>query len=396
MRQAAGRAAEWRTTMASSRGAIRNISYFATYLMKCLHSEPVHSPAPLLDRKVRALCESIREHALSLRTMQTLHSLGILAAVCGLLSMGAVHIHAQSTFGSIRGTTQDSSGGVLPDTQITLHSVDKNTDRTVKTDGTGNYLFENVLAGSYSLRAQHDGFADAVVSGIVLAARQDSRYTLTMTIAATANTVEVTSTATQINTENGVLADSKGGDQIGELPLNFRASTTSPLAALTTSANVQTDNQGNVAVGGATANMVGYSVDGISTANVFTSTAGTNPYPSSEGIAELKISAFNNNAEFSQVGDVTFTTKGGTNQFHGSTFEYLQNAALDARVYSFSEKAPKRFNTFGGSVGGRLRFLTSTMGTTRHSSSSTMRATAETRRSPSSTRCPAFLTERET
>jgi hypothetical protein len=284
--------------------------------------------------------------------MQALHFLGALAVLCGMLSMGAVHSQAQSTFGSIRGTAQDSSGGVLPDTKVTLHSVDKNTDRTVKADSAGNYLFENVLAGSYSLQAQHDGFADAVVAGIVLAARQDSRYTLTMTIAATASTVEVTATATQINTENGVLSDSKGGDQIGELPLNFRASTTSPLAALTTSANVQTDNQGNVAVGGATANMVGYSVDGISTANVFTSGAGTNPYPSSEGIAELKISAFNNNAEFSQVGDVTFTTKGGANEFHGSTFEYLQNAALDARVYGFPDKAPKQFNTFGGSVGG--------------------------------------------
>jgi hypothetical protein len=107
-------------------------------------------------------------------------------------------------------------------------------------------LFENGLDGNYSLRARHDGFDDAVVAGIVLAARQDSRYTLTMTIAATASTVEVTSTATQINTENEVLADSKGGAQIGEFPLNFRASTTSPLAALTTSANMQTDNQGNV------------------------------------------------------------------------------------------------------------------------------------------------------
>src|SRR5580658_5201042 len=152
MGQAAGRAAEWRTTMASSRGAIRNISYFATFLMKCLHPRPVQSPAPLFDRKVRALRDSIREHALSSRTMQTFHSLGVLAAVCGLLSMGAVQIHAQSTFGSIRGTAQDGSGGVLPDTQITLHSVEKNTDRTVKADGAGNYLFENVLAGSYSLR----------------------------------------------------------------------------------------------------------------------------------------------------------------------------------------------------------------------------------------------------
>jgi len=260
--------------------------------------------------------------------------------------------HAQSTFGSIRGSAQDSSGAVIPDLQITLHSIDQNTDRQTKTDATGNYLFENVLAGTYSIRAAHEGFADTVMSGITLAARQDLRFNLTMKVAEQATTVEVTSSASEINTENAAVGDSKGTAQIGELPLNFRASTTSPLAALTTSANVQTDNQGNIAVAGATANMIGYSVDGISTANVWSSTAGTNPYPSSEGIAELKVTAFNNNAEFSQVGDVTFTTKGGTDKFHGSLFEYLQNDALDARVYSFTEKAPKQFNTFGGSIGG--------------------------------------------
>jgi hypothetical protein len=266
--------------------------------------------------------------------------------------MGVVHVQAQSTFGSIRGAAQDSSGSVLPDAEVTLHSDDQNTDRVVKTDGVGNYSIENVLAGKYTIHAKREGFADTTISGITLAARQDLRLTLTMAIASLATTVEVTSAANQINTEDAVLGDSKGTAQIGELPLNFRASTTSPLAALTTSANVQTDNQGNVAVGGATASMTGYSVDGISTVNVFQSAAGTNPYPSVEGIAELKVSAFDNNAEFAQVGDVTFTTKGGTNQFHGTLFEYLQNAALDANAYNFPEKAPKQFNTFGGSIGG--------------------------------------------
>ncbi len=109
-----------------------------------------------------------------------------------------------------------------------------------------------------------------------------------------------------------------------------------------------------MAIGGATANQIGFSVDGISTVNVFNSAAGANPYPSAEGIQELKVTAFNNNAEFAQVGDVTFTTRGGTNNYHGSLFEYLQNDALDARVTGFSQKAPKRFNTFGGSVGGPL------------------------------------------
>jgi hypothetical protein len=266
--------------------------------------------------------------------------------------MSNPHLMAQSTFGSIRGTAQDTSGAAIPDTQVTLHSTDQNTDRVVKTNASGDYAFENVLAGQYSIRAQHDGFANTQVDGITLAARQDSRYTLTMEIAALATTVQVTSSANQIDTENGVIGDAKNTSDIGQLPLNFRASTTSPLASLETSPNVQTDSQGNIAIGGATSNMIGFSVDGISTTNVFNSAAGTNPYPSPEGIAELKVTAFNNNAEFSQVGDVTFTSKGGTNNFHGSLFEYLQNDALDAHVFNFAEKAPKHFNTFGGSIGG--------------------------------------------
>jgi len=238
--------------------------------------------------------------------------------------------------------------------QITLHSVDENTDRLTKTDAAGAYAFDNVLANRYKIRAAHDGFAETVVDGITLAARQDLRYTLTLTIATQASTVEVTSDAGQINTENGVIGDSKDTGDIGKLPLNFRASTTSPLAALTTSPNVQADSQGNIAIGGATSNMIGFSVDGISTTNIFNSAAGANPYPSPEGIAELKVTAFNNNAEFSQVGDVTFTTRGGTNQYHGTLFEYLQNDVLDARVFGFTQKAPKQFNTFGDSFGGPL------------------------------------------
>ena len=266
--------------------------------------------------------------------------------------MSSPRLTAQSTFASIRGTAQDTSGAAIPDTQITLHSIDQNTDRVAKTNATGDYAFENVLAGQYSLRAQHDGFADTELDGITLAARQDSRRTLTMTVAAQATTVQVTSSGNQIDTENGVIGDAKNTSDIGQLPLNFRASTTSPLASLETSPNVQTDSQGNISIGGASSNMIGFSVDGISTTNIFNSAAGTNPYPSPEGIAELKVTAFDNNAEFSQVGDVTFTSKGGTNAFHGSLFEYLQNDALDARVFNFAEKAPKHFNTFGGSIGG--------------------------------------------
>ncbi len=262
--------------------------------------------------------------------------------------------YAQSTFGSVRGVAQDDSGAVLPDTQLTLHSLDENTDRTVKTGSDGSFTLENVKPGKYSVHAHHDGFAETVMNGVSVEARQDVRLTVALSVAAQTSTVEVSAAADQINSENAAIGDSKSNLQITQLPLNNRATTTSPLGALGLSPNVQQDSQGNIALGGASSSMVNFSVDGISTANVRQNGALQDAYPSQEGISAVKVTAFNNSAEFSQVGDVTFTTKNGTNTYHGSLFEYLQNQALDASPYGFSGKAPKKFNTFGGSLGGPI------------------------------------------
>jgi hypothetical protein len=260
----------------------------------------------------------------------------------------------QSTFGSIVGVVHDATQAVVPGASVKIRSLEDNSTRSTTSDQNGSFEFVNLKPGNYALSAAAESFADFQVPSAELTARQTLRIDVVLEVKSKAETVEVADTVAVINTENAVISDSKETAQIGQLPLNFRAVTTSPLAALATSANVQQDSQGNIALGGATANMVGYSIDGISTANIWTSGAGSNPYPSSEGIAELKVTAFNNSAEFAQVGDVTFTTKGGTNNFHGSLFEYLQNDALDAKVLNFAVKAPKRFNTFGGSLGGPL------------------------------------------
>ncbi|RSL16507.1 carboxypeptidase family protein [Edaphobacter aggregans] len=259
----------------------------------------------------------------------------------------------QSTFGSIRGVVQDSSGAVVPGAAVTIHSLDENVDRQVTTGDAGEFVAENLKPGHYQLTIRHDGFADAVVNSASLETRQDLRIPITLAIASAKPTVvEVSAASDQINTENGTLSDSKDNQLITQLPLNNRATTTSPLGALALSANVQQDSSGNIALSGASGAMVNFSVDGISTANVRQNGALQDAYPSQEGISAIRVTAFNNSAEFSQVGDVTFTTKSGTNQYHGSAFEYLQNSALDANPYGFNGKAPKRFNTFGGSLGG--------------------------------------------
>ena len=276
--------------------------------------------------------------------------LSIISALA-LVSICAVAAFGQSTFGSIRGTVDDGTGAVIPGAAVTAHSLDENSERQTKSDASGEFVFENLKAGKYKITVRHDGFSDAVVASVVLAARQELRLPVTLSVSQQSTTVEVSADAAQINTENGTVSDSMSNEDITQLPMNSRAVSSSPLATLAISPSVVTDSQGNIAIGGATSAQTGFSVDGVSTANVRSNGALHDAYPSSEGIAETKVTAFNNNAEFAQIGDVTFTTKSGTNQWHGSAFEYFQNGAMDATIFGFSSKAPKNFNTFRGQRG---------------------------------------------
>jgi hypothetical protein len=262
--------------------------------------------------------------------------------------------YSQSTFGDIRGTIHDAGNLPVPQAVVTLHDQEENTNRVATTDDSGGYLFENLKPGHYTLSVSKTGFATSSTVALELTARQSARADVTLSIEKVSQSITVEAAAEQINTENAAVGDTRGTNQLIQMPLNFRAQTTSPLAALSLSPNVVTDSQGNIAVGGATFAMTGFSVDGISTADITTNGSLLNAYPSAEGLGELKVTAFNNSAEFAQVADVTFITKSGTNYFHGSLFEYLQNDALDAEILNFSTKAPIRFNTFGGSLGGPI------------------------------------------
>ena len=278
-----------------------------------------------------------------------------IAAALVLCIVGAgVSAHAQSTFGGIVGVVHDTTQAVVPGASVNIRRLEDNSTRSATSDQNGSFEFVNLKPGNYALSAESQGFAEFQVSSAELSARQTLRIDVTLGIKSQSQTVEVSDTVAVINTENAEISDSKDNLQITQLPLNNRATTTSPLAALSLSPNVQQDSSGNIALGGASSAMVNFSVDGISTANVRQNGALQDAYPSQEGISAVRVTSFNNSAEFSQVGDVTFTTKSGTSQYHGSLFEYLQNDAFDADPYGFSGKAPKHFNTFGGSLGGPL------------------------------------------
>ena len=278
-----------------------------------------------------------------------------LAILLTAMALTTVWAQAQSTFGSIVGAVKDPGTYVVPGAQVTLTSVGDGSSRTAATEGDGTFQFVNVKAGTYKLLVKANGFADFTMASVQLEARQTLRLDIALQLQQAREVIEVGSVAPMIDTTSATLSDSKDSAQLLALPVNYRGATTSAMGVLASIPGTQQDGNGNVAVGGGLPSQVQYSVDGTSTVNIRQNGALQNMNPSSELISEFKVSQFNNNAEFAQLGDITIATKSGGEKFHGSVFEYMQNSALDATPWGFTDKPHKAFNTFGGSLGGPLR-----------------------------------------
>jgi hypothetical protein len=169
--------------------------------------------------------------------------------------------------------------------------------------------------------------------------------------------VTVEANAELVNTETQVISTSVTSTEVLGLPANYRgAGSTSPYNLLAFLPGVTGDENGNISVQGTGTNQAEYSVDGISTTNIRSSGPQTEMFPSAENIAEMKVQGSGGGAEYGSPADITTTSKSGTNVFHGSVFEYFQNAALDATRFTVPQltKPAKSANTFGGSVGGPL------------------------------------------
>ena len=243
-----------------------------------------------------------------------------LMAAC-LLSAAHVHSLAQSTFGSITGTVQDASGAPMPSVSVAIKNLNENMERTLTSDAKGDFQALNLQPGAYEITAAKSGFTSAKTSRLTLDARQQLRVDLKLEVATVSTSIEVSDAAAIVNTENGTIGDTKKFNQVVQLPMNYRGGSDTPLAALVAVPGVQQDSSGNMSIGGGTPSQIQYSVDGTSTVNVRQNGALTNMNPSSELISELKVTQFNNNAEFSQLADVTIITKSGGNSYHGSAFE---------------------------------------------------------------------------
>lgn len=287
-----------------------------------------------------------------------------LALGCVYLVMlfGAVPpVSAQSTFATLTGTVTDGTGAAVPGASVTVTHLGTQATRTTVTDQGGGYLFTNLDAGPYRVRTTLSGFAEARHETELLA-RQTVRIDARLLVAGVQEQVEVTASSPIIETDRATIDNSKSGDDINRLALNFRAtSNTSPIVVATLAEGVQQDRAGAISVAGNLPFMTSFSIDGIASHSSRSGGPSRELFPSVESIEEFKVSAANNSAEFMQVTDVTTTSRSGTNQLRGTGFWFIK----DSRFSSVDRFAPKdaagnsikpdvQTNSFGVSGGGPL------------------------------------------
>lgn len=286
--------------------------------------------------------------------------------LCSLLTLVFLLIgtgsYAQSTQGSIVGTVRDKAGALVPGAPITLTNTGEGASRTTTSNAQGEYSFVDVKAGTYSVEIAPAGFEKWSVTGAVLNTQQQLRIDATLVVGSVDQVVHVSGdSVTAIDTDSPSISATYSSTDVSNLPVNTRASSagTSAYNIVGSLAGVQADGSGNslvFSVQGGLPFQSETSIDGITVR----SAAGGNralgdAFPSTESISEIRADGVLNNAEYGQPGQITVTTKGGTNDLHGGAFWYHQNAAFDAIPYAYDtiKQKPKLIaNTFGGSVGG--------------------------------------------
>jgi hypothetical protein len=263
---------------------------------------------------------------------------------------------AQSTYSTIYGSITDPSAAVIRDAIVQATNTSTGAVRSVKTNAEGLFSFVDLDPGTYNISATAANFAPEEEKGVELLAREPRRVDLRLQVAgATATTVEVTA-QTPVS-EQLTLSDSKSGDVINSLPLNFRATADpSPIGVATLAPGVQSDASGNITISGQLPTATSFSLDGISTQLPRQGGPTHDLLPSVEGIAEFRVNTASNSAEFAQPTDLTVISRGGTNDFHGGAFWYFQRESLNARVGIANLVPNGNANTFGASLGGPVVF----------------------------------------
>jgi hypothetical protein len=285
-------------------------------------------------------------------------AIGLISLV--ILALLPLPLEAQSFYGSVVGTVTDPSGGVIPGASASLTNLGTAEKRSAMTDSNGTYRFVNLVPGRYRLEVEASGFKRLTREPIAVVVEAAVRIDAALEIGNITETVSVTAETPQLQTESSTLSHAIEGRHVQEMPLNGRnpmnlialvpgvvpqgSSAGSPMGnqgGTTSGAHTQNQGWANFQIGGGIAGHSASYLDG-SPLNVVGMNNAIGLVATQDAVQEFSVSTNNVSAEFGRFGGgvVNMTTKSGTNEFHGSAYEYLRNRVLNAN-YFFSNAAGK-------------------------------------------------------
>jgi hypothetical protein len=290
-----------------------------------------------------------------------------------LVLLVAAGLNAQTFRGGIEGAVLDASGAAVPGAQVTVNSLDTNLTREAVTDDSGNYLVSELPLGSYKVTASKTGFQSATINGIQVMVGAAQRVDVKLSTGESRQTVEVQASVPLVETTGDTQGGTIDSTQMAELPVNGRdfgkavlmvpgatsdpaAVSDSPGAFGTFSINGNRGRSNNYLLDGTDMNDGFRNDPSINEAGVFGTPATILPL---DALAEIPVIS-GADAEYGRNSGaiVNIVTKSGTNDIHGSGFEFFRNNAMDARNFFNTTNVPQNpfHNTqFGGSLGGPIK-----------------------------------------
>jgi len=284
---------------------------------------------------------------------------------CFLFCAGA--LFAQSDRGVITGAVLDQAGAVVPNANVVARNTETGAQYETQTTATGNYTLSQLPAGSYDLSVEAAGFNKFVQQGIRVFVARTERVDVTLRVGGTTESITVSADASLLKTENAEQSTTIGVEKLDELPLNFgangnnaSANIRNPYTFVTLVPTGTISSYSTIRLNGAPINTFQVRVEGQQANNNRLMIRQDQLQPSVEALQEVSVQASNFSAEYGQVagGMFNLTAKSGTNQFHGSLFEYFVNEDLGAGIpftnsgHGHLLRPPNRRNDFGGSFGG--------------------------------------------
>jgi hypothetical protein len=268
--------------------------------------------------------------------------------------------------GSVAGVVKDSSGAVVPRADVKAVNVETNVTSATVADNVGAYAFLSLPVGHYRLEVTAAGFQRYEQTDVTLNTNDELRFDIVLKVGEVSQSVEVATSAVRVETANTQLGDVITGTHMESMPLNGRMFT--DLLGLQAGVVPQlspqsqgfgnffgTTQQGNVSISGQRETSNGFIVNGSNVDNAVNN--GATVVPNLDSISEFRVLTANFDAEHGNYsgGLVTVVTKSGTNEFHGSAFDYVRNTDLDARSFFDGPRLAFQQNQFGGTIGGPIR-----------------------------------------